>query len=103
MQAFVLECCRNLAQLREKYDSFNLNYNYLRLQSQAYQISQQYQAAVDICNEAEKYLFEHSHLSFAARRGEFALQKLSCYLNLREYENGVEAVGKCAEIYVPGH
>jgi hypothetical protein len=102
MQEIVEGWCIELLKIREHYDSFNINYNYYRLQSQSYQISQQYQAAVDICNEAEKYLEAHPHLTFPARFGEFALQKLSCYLNLKEYEKGKESVTRCSEIYAAG-
>ena len=102
LQSIVENWCSELQEIRKHYNSFNLNYNYFRLQSQSYQISQDYQAAVNICTEAENYLAAHPHLTFPARFGEFALQKLSCYLNLKEYEKGKEAVNRCSEIYAPG-
>ena len=102
LQGIVEAWCNTLQEIRKHYNSFNLNYNYYRLQSQSYQISQQYQAAVDICTEAEKYLTAHPHLTFPTRFGEFALQKLSCYLNLKDYEKGKESVERCSEIYAAG-
>ncbi len=102
MKGIVEEWCKELDVLRRKYDSFNLSYNYLRLQSQSYQISQEYRSSVNICTEAEGYLAANPHLSNPTRVGEFALQKLICYLNLREYENGKEAASKCASAYPEG-
>ncbi len=88
--------------LRKQFDSFDLTLNYFRLQSFYDQISQDYQDAVRICEEAEKYLTEHSHLSTTIRYGEFEREKLSCYLNLREYEKGKKSVLKCSELYPNG-
>ncbi|MDP4230318.1 MAG: hypothetical protein Q8916_07950 [Bacteroidota bacterium] len=102
MQGLVDGWCRELVELRKDCDSFMLNYNYFRLQSQAYQISQQYKEAIKICTEAEKYLEGFPHLTIPAQFGEFALQKLSCYLNLKEFEKGKEAITRCSQLYAAG-
>jgi len=80
----------------------SLNYNYFRLQNLTFQIAQNYKAAVLICDEAERYLLANPHLSFRIRLGEFAIQKLSCYLNLRDYENGKLAAVRCSELFPSG-
>src|SRR5205807_5262337 len=62
-----------------------------------FQISRDYPSAIRICDDAEKYLFKHPHLTPKHQFEEFYLQKLSCYLNLQEYEMGKETITKCEE------
>jgi hypothetical protein len=90
---------KELAQLREKYDSKNLNYNYFRMQTLSYQVSRDYNSAVRVCNEAEEYLLKRFYLSNNTQLGEFLLQKLSCYLNLRKYDDGKQTVERLEKLY----
>jgi hypothetical protein len=91
--------CDDLRDLRSTYDSKNLSYNYFRIQNLSYQISREYQQAVATCNEAEKYISEKPHLFNRNQLAEFSLQKLVCYLTLREYEKGKETAIRCEELY----
>jgi hypothetical protein len=92
-----------LAELKNKYDSKNLAYNYFRIQVLAYQISRDYFKGIQTCDEAEKYLLDKPYLSNNTQMGLFALQKLSFYLNLREYEKGKTAVVRCEELFPMGN
>jgi hypothetical protein len=90
---------KELALLREKYDSRTLNYNYFRIQTLAYQVSRDYQASINTCIEAENYLLKNPHLFHKLQFGEFFLQKLDSFLNLRAYEEGKQTVDKLRELY----
>ena len=99
MADIIEQYCNNLRSLREKYDSKNLSYNYFRIQNLSYQIARNYQAAVAICNEAEEYISRNPYLFNKNQLAEFSLQKLTCYLTLREYERGKETAIRCEELY----
>jgi tetratricopeptide (TPR) repeat protein len=91
--------CNDLKSLKQNYDSRNLSYYYYRIQNLYFQISRNYQAAVDTCNDAEEYMSKNPHLFNKNQIAEFSLQKLACYLTLREYVKGKETALKCEELY----
>jgi hypothetical protein len=99
MKGIIEEYSKELFSLREKYNSKNLSYYYFRIQTLSYQILRDYNAAVKTCNEAEEYLLERFYLSNNTQLGEFLLQKLSCYLNLRKYEDGKNTVERLETLY----
>lgn len=99
MRGTIEEYCRELTALREKYQSKNLSYYFFRLQTLSHQISRNYYAAVNTCIEAEEHFLKNPHLFNRNQIAEFSLQKLECFLNLREYEKGKQAVIRCEELY----
>jgi hypothetical protein len=99
MKSTIEQYSNELRLLREQYDSKNLNYNYFRIQTLSCQIFRKYQAGVTVCEEAEQYILKNPHLFHTNQLAEFALQKLSCYLNLREYENGKQAIAFSEKLF----
>lgn len=91
--------CDELSIMKEKYDSKNLSYYYFRIQNLFFQISRDYKSAVNTCIMAEEYISTNPHLFNRNQLAEFSLQKLACYLTLREYEEGKIAAMKCEELY----
>ena len=101
MRGIIEQYSSELNSLRERYDSKNLSYNYFRIQNLSFQIARDYRSAVSTCNDAEKYFLENPHLFNKNQISEFSLQKLGCYLNLREYIKGKETATICEELYDP--
>jgi len=99
MKGTIEKYADELSNLRTKYTSKTLNYNYFRIKTLSCQISRDYQAAVSICEEAEEYLLNNPHLSNNTLLGEFSLQKLTCFLNLREFEKGKKTATRLEELY----
>ncbi len=88
--------------LRKSYDNFSINLNFYRLRALSLQIAQEYKPAIAICEEASTYLLGHPKLALGANLGEFALQKLSCLLHLRDYERGKATAEECARHFPTG-
>lgn len=88
--------------LYDQWPTYTVAMNYFRIQSISYQIAQEFENTIRICDEAENYLDKHPHLAFPIRYAEFALKRLVCYLRLRDYENGKGAIARCGELYRKG-
>jgi hypothetical protein len=99
-------CSKSLSQVEGKYsvlvDSFNYQLYYYRLKVLTETITQDFQSAIVTCDEAIKYFDKNPHLSHKGIYGEFLLQKLGCYLHLKEYEEGANAVNACLQFFSPG-
>jgi tetratricopeptide (TPR) repeat protein len=91
-----------LDELRKQFDNYTVNLYFYRLRTLAFQIAQEYKETIALCEEAEEYLRAHATLAPGARLGEFALKKLVCYLQLRDYEQGKNTVNQCAELFPIG-
>jgi tetratricopeptide (TPR) repeat protein len=91
-----------LGPIRKRFDNFSINLNYYRLRALGLQIAQDYPAAIEICEEAALYLRGNPRLALDANLGEFALQKLSCLLRLRDYERGKATAEECATHFPTG-
>ncbi|MEI8135306.1 MAG: hypothetical protein WCH46_09600 [bacterium] len=100
MQSVIEKYCEELRELKSRYSSKNLYYNFYRIQTISFQISRNYDDAIAICDEASQYLQQNAFLATKPQFEEFALQKLSCLLSLRKYDEGMEAVSQC-EALIP--
>ncbi len=88
--------------LRKIFDNFSINLNYYRLRALSLQIAQEYAPAIEVCEEAAQYLRGNPRLVLGVNLGEFALQKLSCLLHLRDYERGKVTAQECATHFPTG-
>jgi hypothetical protein len=98
----LLDYLSKLDTLKNTIHSFNFNSYYYRLKAHAEQVGQKYLESVRTCDEATEYFDNNKHASYKLLYAEFYLQKLSCFLQLREYEKGKEMVEICSPLYLEG-
>lgn len=82
--------------------SFTFMMYYYRLKNSALQVGQQYQEAVIICDEAIEYLNKNAHIAYKLLYGEFLNQKLTCYLYLRQYDEGRQTADAALKLIPEG-
>ncbi len=88
-----------LDSLNPKPSSFYYLLYYLYVKNYAMQLKGDYRGSIFACNEAEELLKTYPHLSSKMRLGEFAINKLSCYLQLKEFSEGTNEALKCKELF----
>lgn len=93
---------REIEELREDLQSFNLDLTYFRLRIMAHQIASQYREVITATEDAEIFLGKHQEMVQRIRLGEFAYYRMSAYLYLGEYENGKELANRSLSYYPEG-
>lgn len=80
--------------LWETYKTFPLFLLNLRMKSHLFQLTGDYNSVLHVCEEAELYYQNQSHLITNARMVEIAMYKNLCYLYLRRYQEGIQNAEK---------
>ncbi|MDQ3072034.1 MAG: hypothetical protein M3Q97_02040 [Bacteroidota bacterium] len=90
--------------IRDHYDSYQISYYYYNAQILYYQISMEYDKALDLCIEFEKkYLSNEKALFYTRHRhANFLIQKLNCCLHVRNFEEGVKSAKFAGSVYEAG-
>ena len=88
--------------LCSQYDSYNLHFLMYQVWILSYQIRGDFANTIKICEMAEKYLNDNPPFNQKVKLAQLALNKISCYLQLRDYENGKKNAEKCLELFSEG-
>lgn len=88
--------------LYRQYPTFNLGQIYYRMRSLYYQCKEEYANCVEVCLEAERYIASRPDFSNPTRLAEFAIKRLSCAIQLRDREQGKQALEVCTKAYPEG-
>ncbi|MEK7257066.1 MAG: hypothetical protein AAB316_20090, partial [Bacteroidota bacterium] len=80
--------CNALVGLSETYDSPVINYNMLMVWALRYEILQDFEAMLQVCDRAEKYIEQHPQYYQDDKLAAFRLKKMTAYLHLQDFKNG---------------
>ena len=80
--------CDALVGLSEVYDSPIVIYNMYLVWSFRYEMLHDYDAMVEVCNRAEKYIEANPLFYQNDKSATFQLKKMSAYLHLQDFKNG---------------
>jgi hypothetical protein len=88
--------------LCEKSDSYALHFTRYQIKILSFQLRGDYRKTLAACDEAENYLIANKAFNQKLRHATLALIRISCYLQLRDYENGKRNAEKCLELFQEG-
>lgn len=94
--------CKTVSELRETYNTFNLNITYYRLHGQQRYIEQDYAGALAVWTEFENYLASYTHFDNSSRIGEALLNQMNCHIHLLKLTEAHECVSRCERIFKKG-
>jgi hypothetical protein len=97
-----IKSARTVKRLRLKYPTYNLYIYYYRLQGLADYISRDYNSAVLVWNRFERYLKKRKGFESNMRLAEAALNRMACYLHLRNFEEGKKCAIECKSLMEAG-
>lgn len=93
---------KKLQSISKKADSFNVDLAMYRTGLIYFQIARKYREAINLCNEFEAYLASKPHFTFSERVGELYVIRMSCYLTLKDYENGQKNAERSLVLFKAG-
>jgi hypothetical protein len=82
--------------------TFKLGLIYYRLQGLNYEANWEYQEAINVYLDAERYIGSKPQFSTPRRLSEFALKRLDCAIHIRDKKQGVNAAKVCLNAYTSG-
>ncbi|MEM1218474.1 MAG: hypothetical protein AAGH79_06160, partial [Bacteroidota bacterium] len=94
--------CEALVGLSEVYGSPVIYYNMYQVWAFRYEMLQDYQAMLAICEQAEKYIEENPMYYRSSKQATFQLKKMSAYLHLRDFTNGRKNAEKALKDFAAG-
>lgn len=94
--------CNALVGLSEMYGSPVIYYNMYQVWAFRYEMLQDYQAMLAICEQAEKYIEENPMYHQSSKLDTFQLKKMAAYLHLRDFTNGRENAEKALGTFASG-
>jgi hypothetical protein len=80
--------CDALVGLSEIYDSPIILYNMYMVWAFRYEMLHDYEAMLEVCQRAEKYIEENPLYYRDSKLATFQLKKMSAYLHMRDFKNG---------------
>ena len=80
--------CDALVGLSEVYDSPVVTYNMYLVWAFRYEMLHDYEAMLEVCEKAEKYIEENPMSYQDEKSATFQIKKMSAYLHLRDYKRG---------------
>ncbi|MFN0276631.1 MAG: hypothetical protein ACKVPJ_12870 [Chitinophagales bacterium] len=92
----------DVSKLCELSDSYSLHFTRLQINILARQLRGDYAGTLEACENAEKFLNDNKPFNQKLRHATLALIKISCYLQLRDYESGKKNAEKCLELFQEG-
>lgn len=93
---------KDVRELCEKSDSYVLHFTMHQINILSYQLKGDYKNTLEACEAAEAYLNANKPFNQKVRHATLALIKISCYLQLRDYENGKKNAEKCLDLFQEG-
>lgn len=94
--------CNALVGLSESYDSPIIFYNMYLVWVYRYEMLDDYNSALQICDNAEQYIEENPRYYQDDKLATFQLKKMNAYLHLRDYKNGKVNAEKCLQSFPEG-
>lgn len=94
--------CDALVGLSEIYDSPIVIYNMYLVWAYRYDMLQDFNAMLEVCNKAENYIEENPLYYQSEKLATFQLKKMSAYLHLRDLKNGKVNAEKCLQSFAVG-
>ena len=91
-----------LRQYTGKYNSYRLNLTAFLVYTVSHQISNDYNAAIDVCKEAINRLELNPNAASKVAVTNFLIRILSCSIQLKNYEEGEKAVRKALKLTQDG-
>jgi hypothetical protein len=93
---------KEIEALRKTYDTYQLGLHYYRLKGIYSFICQDYLASVKDWDAMADFLEAYKHFEYDTRLGEILLHKMSCFLYLHDYNNGLDCAEQCSALFKPG-
>ncbi len=94
--------CDALVGLSEVYDSPVVVYNMYLVWIYRYEMMRDWDAMVEVCERAEKYVEDNPIYYQDNKIATFQLKKMSAYLHLRDYKNGKSNAERCLQNFTEG-
>jgi hypothetical protein len=94
--------CEALIGLSEMYDSPVIFYNMYLVWAYRYEMSQDYEAMLEVCTKAEKYIEDHPTFYQDGKLATFQIKKMMAFLHLRDYKRGRVNAEKCLQSFPEG-
>lgn len=94
--------CDALVGLSEMYDSPIVIYNMYLVWAYRYEMLQDYDSMLEVCNRAENYIEDNPRYYQDDKLATFQLKKMSAYLHLQDYRNGKINAEKCLQSFPVG-
>ena len=94
--------CEALVGLSEMYDSPIVIYNMYLVWAFRYEMLHDYEAMIEVCEKAEKYIEENPNSYQDEKLATFQLKKMSAYLHIRDYKRGKVNAEKCLKSFPSG-
>lgn len=94
--------CDALVGLSEVYDSPIVIYNMYLVWAFRYEMLQDYDSMVEVCNQAERYIENNPIFYQSDKLATFQLKKMSAYLHMRDYKQGKISAEKCLKSFPAG-
>lgn len=94
--------CDALVGLSEMYESPIVIYNMYLVWAFRYEMLDDYESALEVCNKAEKYIEDNPRYYQSDKLATFQLKKMNAYLHLQDYKNGRVNAEKCLQTFPEG-
>ncbi|MCR9289085.1 MAG: hypothetical protein NXI23_17050 [Bacteroidetes bacterium] len=94
--------CDALVGLSEVYDSPVIIYNMYLVWTFRFEMLRDFEAMLEVCDRAEKYIEEHPLFYQDEKLATFQMKKMSAYLHLRDFKNGKINAEKCLQSFPEG-
>lgn len=90
--------CNALVSLSEQYESPIVYYNMFMVWIYKYEVLQDFDAMVEVCRRAEDYIASHPLYQRDDITATFRLKKMTAYLHLKDYKNGLSEAEKSLKV-----
>ena len=94
--------CDALVGLSEVYDSPVVNYNMYLVWTFRYEMQQDYEAMLAVCERGEQYIENNPNYLQEDKLATFHLKKMTAYLHLQDFKNGRVTVEKSLQTFQEG-
>ncbi len=94
--------CDALVSLSEQYESPVINYNMYLVWAYRYEMMQDFEAMLEVCEQGEKYIEQHPVYEQENKLITFQTKKMSAYLHLLNYRDGRANAEKCLNRFSEG-
>ncbi|MFQ5446283.1 MAG: hypothetical protein ACE5FF_05060 [Saprospiraceae bacterium] len=94
--------CHALVELSEQYQSPVIFYNMYLAWVFRYEMERDFDAMLEVCSRAEKYIEEHPLYYQDDMLATFQVKKMSAYLHQRDFKNGKVNAEKCLRSFKEG-
>ena len=85
--------------LMVNHKSYQVGLNYYRIKAISELISKSYHSSLKTWEEFDGFIEKYRHFEYKVRKGESSLQKMYCYVMLRDYKNGEKCAGQCEVLF----